>query len=188
MLSATAEVRDAPGMLVTQSARFSLDIGRVAWVAGRLVSKQPPWSIAMSTITEPGRIAAIRPDQLCAALPAPTPLITDRRRDLRSQCLDRRKQCAVRAGCMSSRVARSDADHRDVGLNPIAIRALRRRHLQESPTPPGRPARRQRWRCRLPSRQCAPTWIAIRPATLIGASSGSRARTVTFRRSRSRPI
>ncbi len=29
------------------------------WVVGLLVSKQPPWSMAMSTTTLPGRIAAI---------------------------------------------------------------------------------------------------------------------------------
>eukprot|EP00961_Rhodomonas_salina_P185140 2500035-Rhodomonas_salina.1 len=41
------------------------------WVVGREVSKQPPWSMAMSTATDPGRIPAIisRVTSFGAALP-----------------------------------------------------------------------------------------------------------------------
>ncbi len=61
LLSACAELRaTAPGMLVTQSCVTPcFTYTGSACVVGWLVSKQPPWSIAMPTTTEPRRMRRI---------------------------------------------------------------------------------------------------------------------------------
>src|ERR1035437_7605653 len=50
--------------------RLVLETG-CAWVVGREVSAQPPWSIETSTITAPGFIAATVPSEMSLGAVAP---------------------------------------------------------------------------------------------------------------------
>ena len=158
-----------------------------AWVVGRLVSKQPPWSMEMSTSTAPGFMveSMARVRSLGAVAPATSTAPTTRSASRTSRSMVAVVEYSVRSAepnMADSSRRRSTERSTTVtsARRPMAISAA---WVPATPpprittlaggtpgTPPSRMPKPPLAFCRL----AAPTWIDIRPATsLMGVSSGS---------------
>ena len=156
------------------------------WVVSRLVAMQPPWSIATSTITDPGfmrrtsssstRVGARPPGNSTAPISRSAPGTSRSIRALlltRVTMRPRRSDSSTRSfwGERSSRnTSASMAAAIRAAFQPTVPAPSTTTRAGRTPVQPPIRMPRPPWGF---SNRCAPTWAASRPATsLIGASSG----------------